>query len=161
MEPAALIGDFLLHSGGARKARYPPLHGVTRRSSPTYASPSGSLVEGTQLLERNVMQKTGKDVFLGVMAALSLIALSSAASAQAGMVRELDANGDGTITKAEAQSGFETQFKRMDANHDGVLSEDEFVNARLAVLQKLDSDGDGQITRSELRADFMAHRRGR
>ena len=106
------------------------------------------------------MHKTGKAALLGIAIAVSLGAFPSMALAQ-GMAGELDLNGDGTITKAEAQSALEAMFKQMDTNHDGVLSEDEFVNARLAILQKLDTNGDGQVTRAELRSAFMARRMGR
>ena len=104
------------------------------------------------------MSKKGTMALLAASAALFAVSVQSAAMAQAGTIRELDLNGDGTITKAEAQTALEAQFRKMDADHNGVLSEDEFVNSRLAILHSLDSDGDGQITRSELRSAFMARR---
>jgi hypothetical protein len=106
------------------------------------------------------MHKTGKAMLLSVVVVVGVIALKGVAMAQADGIRELDGNGDGTITKAEAQSALEEQFQRMDADHNGVLSKEEFVNARMAVIERLDSDGDGQITRSELRSAVMS-RRGR
>jgi hypothetical protein len=113
-----------------------------------------------QWLERNDMHKTGKAMLLSVAIAVCVVALKGVAMAQAVGIRELDQNGDGTITKAEAQPALEEQFQRMDADHNGVLSKDEFVNARMAVIERLDTDGDGQITRSELRSAVMS-RRGR
>jgi hypothetical protein len=106
------------------------------------------------------MNNKGKATLVGLVAALAIGAVPSVAMAQ-GRVREMDLNGDGTVTKDEARSALDNQFKAMDANHDGVLSQDEFVNARLAVLERLDSNGDGQITRDEMRSAFMAARRGR
>lgn len=61
----------------------------------------------------------------------------------------------GEITKAEAQQALEAKFKAMDTNHDGVLSEDEFVNSGLARLEALDANHDGKVTREELRDAFF------
>lgn len=113
-----------------------------------------------QWLERNDMHKIGKAMLLSVAIVVCVVALKGVAMAQAGGMRELDQNGDGTITKAEAQSALEEQFQRMDADHNGMLSKDEFVNARMTAIERLDTDGDGQITRSELRSAVMS-RRGR
>jgi len=106
------------------------------------------------------MKKTGKAMLLSITIAVCVVALKGVAMAQANGLRELDANGDGVITKAEVQSGLAAQFQMMDADHNGVLSKDEFVNARTVAIERLDADGDGQITRSELRSAIMS-RRGR
>lgn len=41
------------------------------------------------------------------------------------MLARSDADGDGRITRAEARAGTADMFRRMDANGDGVISEDE------------------------------------
>lgn len=41
------------------------------------------------------------------------------------MLRELDKDGDGSISKAEFMAGSEARFARMDKNSDGVLSKDD------------------------------------
>lgn len=74
-------------------------------------------------------------------------------------ILDLDANGDGSISSAEAQQVLESQFDKMDANKDGTLSRDEFTDARLAELGRLDADHDGEITRAELRKNFHASMR--
>jgi hypothetical protein len=43
-------------------------------------------------------------------------------------IREQDVDGDGRVSKDEFQAGRDKEFARMDANHDGGLSEDEYVN---------------------------------
>jgi hypothetical protein len=92
--------------------------------------------------------------------ALALFAAPTGAQ-ELGAVRGMDANGDGTISKAEAQAFYEARFKEADTNHDGVLSEDEFVNAGLKRLSALDKNGDGQITRDEIREEVRDAVRGR
>jgi len=42
-----------------------------------------------------------------------------------GMLEKLDANGDGNVTKAEAEAAALEHFKRMDKNSDGVITQDE------------------------------------
>ncbi len=81
-----------------------------------------------------------------------------------GMMKQLDADGDGRISKAEAakQPRFAEHFARMDANGDG------YVDARDRELRgkqrrdewfaKADTDKDGKLTRAEIDA-ADAHRR--
>jgi hypothetical protein len=102
------------------------------------------------------LQKRAAVTFIAVFAAAA-----PALAQDMGPIREMDANGDGTITKVEAQSALEARFRRMDTNHDGKLSEDEYVNAGLARLAEFDTDKDGNITRSELRKSLRAQFFGR
>lgn len=75
-------------------------------------------------------------------AALAATALGVAAPAFAAshardtFIKEQDLNGDGVVTKEEFKAGREKQFATIDANHDGVLSHDEYVGEFTARLTK-------------------------
>ncbi|NKF24601.1 EF-hand domain-containing protein [Solimonas marina] len=81
-----------------------------------------------------------------------------AASAAMGL-KAIDTDGNGAISRAEASAALHQQFAHLDANHDGVISEDEFVTARLAQFDAADTDGNGELTRAELRQRFLALRK--
>jgi Ca2+-binding EF-hand superfamily protein len=97
--------------------------------------------------------------FPGLLAAALLLASSGAAWAQTGgglqRLRAMDANGDGVITRAEAESARQTQFARLDTDHDGYLSQAERSAApgggRMLNMVP-DPDADGRISRAELMA---------
>lgn len=65
-------------------------------------------------------------------AALAVVGFAAEASAASHnrdtFVREQDQNGDGKVSKAEFDAGRAKEFARMDANGDGGLSHDEYVN---------------------------------
>lgn len=64
-----------------------------------------------------------------VLAVVGFAAEASAASHNRDtFVREQDQNGDGKVSKAEFDAGRAKEFARMDANGDGGLSHDEYVN---------------------------------
>lgn len=102
------------------------------------------------------------------LALAGLIAASSAAFAQAQrggeMLRRLDANGDGLLTRQEAQTGRGQMFDRIDADGDGLVTQAEMNAARSNAraqgesraqerrqqgLSRLDANGDGSISRDE------------
>jgi hypothetical protein len=96
---------------------------------------------------------------LAVAAAL----IASPAFAQQGggalaMLQAADANGDGAITRAEAQAARGALFDRLDADHNGYLSEAERANANRQGsqarrgLEGADTNNDGRISRAELMA---------
>ena len=71
---------------------------------------------------------------------------------------ELDANGDGQVTRAEMQAHKQARFAAMDADGDGGLSKAELLaNAQARaekrvdrMLSKLDADQDGILSTDEL-----------
>jgi hypothetical protein len=58
-------------------------------------------------------------------------------------------NADDAAAKPK-RGGGNPLISALDANHDGVLDEQEITNAP-AALRKLDKNGDGKITRAEIR----------
>jgi len=98
-----------------------------------------------------------KAVLLG-LAAVVLVAGGSVYAAQQRDKVKLDANGDGVITRAEAQAGAASLFARLDVNKDGKLDETdrkalrETMKARM--FERLDSDKNGQITKAEFMSDM-------
>jgi Ca2+-binding EF-hand superfamily protein len=74
----------------------------------------------------------------------------------------VDANGDGVVTKAEFLAGRNARFDKMDRNGDGVVSRDDFgkiLKFRPQAGQKLDAfiaqadtSHDGKVSRAELAA---------
>lgn len=89
-------------------------------------------------------------------ACLASAFLLPAAAQDLGSLKEMGI-ADGGITKAKAEAVLKARFNAMDTNHDGKLSQDEYVNAAMARLFAMDSDGDGTITRAELRAALREH----
>lgn len=73
---------------------------------------------------------------------------------------ELDADGDGQITRAEMQAHRQARFEAADTDGDGKLSPAEMearamarVQARVAAMvERLDSDGDGLLSVDEMPA---------
>jgi Ca2+-binding EF-hand superfamily protein len=63
-----------------------------------------------------------------------------------------DTNGDGTITRAEAQARAQQMFAMMDANKDGKLDQADRDARMNAMFDRLDTDKNGQISRAEFAA---------
>lgn len=69
---------------------------------------------------------------------------------------ELDKDGDGKVTKAEAEAAHKARFEQMDANKDGVVDEAEMAahrasnragaGRRAPRALRMDADGDGKVT---------------
>ena len=83
------------------------------------------------------------------------------AAAQDGSLAALLNSGNGQITSAQAEVAARDQFSRLDSNHDGVVTETEFVTDRMRLLQAADSNGDGTVTRSEMRSLVVSHLQNR
>ena len=87
---------------------------------------------------------------LALAAATVAYFLVSVAHAQApGGLPEVDANGDGAITRAEAQAARATLFTRLDADNDGYLSESERTIGGAQLHVEGDADADHRISRAE------------
>lgn len=77
----------------------------------------------------------------------------------AARLAEMDADKNGKITKAEAESVRVRMFTRLDADKNGVVTRAEMDAARAAMkgdhdggmrgMERLDGDKDGQITKAE------------
>ncbi|HET7535529.1 MAG TPA: EF-hand domain-containing protein [Candidatus Didemnitutus sp.] len=71
--------------------------------------------------------------------------------------REVDANGDGRISRAEYTAYDQQKFSKMDANGDGFVSLDEMAaydggmgeKATSDWFKKIDTDGDGKLSATE------------
>ncbi len=94
------------------------------------------------------------------LSALALVGGGSAALAMHhGGGMKADANGDGVVTRAEAEAeaGATAMFAKMDANNDGTLNaadrEARKQARRTKMFAALDADNNGQISRDE----FMNH----
>lgn len=88
------------------------------------------------------------------------------------MFKRMDADGNGIITAEErdrAKARMERMRERMqakgqdmwaqaDSNHDGQLTQAEFMATPHGLLDKADADHDGQLTRAEFDS-FVAQRR--
>lgn len=64
--------------------------------------------------------------------------------------------GDGPVTRAQMQQDVEQRFKAMDANHDGVLTENELGPNGARMMQRLDTNHDGKVTLDEMIAATLA-----
>ncbi len=83
------------------------------------------------------------------------------------MLKKLDANGDGVITREEFAAGKGKRFARLDADGNGKVTVAEIDSAvakklerkkyrlRYRMLSRLDADGDGVITADEFRKAQM------
>jgi Ca2+-binding EF-hand superfamily protein len=92
-------------------------------------------------------------IFLTALAACALLAGPAAAQAGEDRLMQMDANGDGAISRAEAQGARTAMFGALDENGDGVLSASERAGAAQDRAQRLlgraDANNDGNITRAE------------
>jgi Ca2+-binding EF-hand superfamily protein len=105
---------------------------------------------------------------LSMLAALAcLVAAPLAANAQeepgGRILKLLDKDGDGTISKAEVTAMREKMFAKLDANSDGLVDRDEIEDARERIMEhasaaqnrlsirfrRLDSDHSGGVTVAE------------
>lgn len=93
------------------------------------------------------------------LSAIALAATGGAALAHNhGGGMKADADGNGVVTRAEAEASAKKMFARMDADGNGMLTaadrEARMAARRAEMFASMDTDRNGQISRDE----FMAHR---
>ncbi len=90
--------------------------------------------------------------------AASITILATPALAQTGGAGDrfaaIDRNGDGAISRSEAEAARDALFERLDTNGDGYLSEAERTNGGRAARQLAngDANNDGRLSRAEVMA---------
>lgn len=87
------------------------------------------------------------------IAALALSGAGVAYAQQDGPRRGMDADGNGVVTRAEAQTRAQAMFARMDANNDGKIDAADRAARMGRMFDSIDADKNGQLSRDE----FMAH----
>jgi Ca2+-binding EF-hand superfamily protein len=70
--------------------------------------------------------------------------------------RGMDADGNGTISRAEVQAQVAERFVKADANGDGVLNEADRAARMGKMFDKMDTDKNGSISRAEFTAAHSA-----
>ncbi len=109
-----------------------------------------------------------------LVALLGTVAIGMTAPAVAGDRRgdraerhweEMDKDGDGTVTQAEARAAADERFERADVNNDGKLTKDEAEDSRKLRraerrqerFSKMDKNGDGKIAEDEFEGRKSKH----
>ncbi|MDW4496621.1 EF-hand domain-containing protein [Sulfitobacter sp. D35] len=100
----------------------------------------------------------------GLAATLAVTAQSAVASEGRGHFRQLDADGDGKVTRGEMQARGKARMQDADTDNDGFLTRDEMIAAASAratgmvdaMLKRVDTDGDGRLSEAELLAGAEA-----
>jgi len=72
--------------------------------------------------------------------------------------RNAQAATDGARSQARAQF-VQQHFEKLDTNHDGVVTQDEFVAAATARFQQVDTQGTGRVTANEIASSPQAAER--
>ena len=85
---------------------------------------------------------------------LCVVAILTAGGAYAAQGHtKADEDGNGVVTRAEAQAGASKRFARMDVNKDGKIDQADRQLRRetmkTRMFQRLDSNNDGQLTKAE------------
>ena len=78
-------------------------------------------------------------------------------------LEEIDADGDGNVSRDEVDAKRSEKFAQADSDGDGVIGSDEFGARAGRMFDRADSDGDGVITNEERKAvrKAMKERRGK
>ena len=63
---------------------------------------------------------------------------------------KLDANNDGVLSQEEMLRHNSQRFMRLDSDENGNISKDEFNAHLIAMFEKMDSDGDGLLNADEM-----------
>jgi Ca2+-binding EF-hand superfamily protein len=89
-------------------------------------------------------------VVVGCFALLPPLAAEPAEAQKSKIFKRLDANNDGVITQEEVRAAFRKRFKKFDANSDGVVTLDEVERMADERFKRFDLNGDGQATKEEI-----------
>jgi Ca2+-binding EF-hand superfamily protein len=109
-----------------------------------------------------------KTALLGALALAVGLLGTAAANAHSGgqhssadRFKAMDADGDGQVTRAEAQASAKARFAGLDKNSDGKITADERKGAGRRGGHKgstrTDKDGDGSLNESEFVVRALAH----
>jgi hypothetical protein len=88
------------------------------------------------------------------------LSLAATMLAGAAFAAEQGTKGDGSMTRAEAQTRAQEMFARLDVNHDGKLDQADRAARRAAMFDRIDTNHDGQISRAEFDAADQRGPRG-
>lgn len=112
------------------------------------------------------MKKTSMAFAACALAASALCTPMAFAHDESGdMMKSMDTNGDGTVSKDEHATGAKSMFDQMDSNKDGVVTADEMDKAHphshggmssADKIKAVDTDGDGKLTAAEHTAGSSA-----
>ena len=96
---------------------------------------------------------------IAIIAGASALMLAAAAYAApiAGKMK-MDADGNGSVTKAEAASGSDARFAKMDADGNGQVDQADKIARVKARFAKMDSDNNGAVTEAEFIAADAARK---
>lgn len=104
-----------------------------------------------------------KTITWSLSIAAALLA-GNAFAAQGQVKPKLDSDGNGVITRAEAQSAATAMFARLDANHDGKIDQADRQLRRetmkTQLFERLDANKDDQLSKAEFLAGRGAGKRG-
>lgn len=104
-----------------------------------------------------------KQITLGLSIA-ALLTAGGALAAQGQGRTKADVDGNGTISRTEAQAGAAIRFSRMDVNKDGKIDQADRQLRRetmkTAMFERLDTDKNGQLSKAEFSADKGQRGRG-
>ncbi|HEX7858413.1 MAG TPA: hypothetical protein VF503_32420 [Sphingobium sp.] len=98
-------------------------------------------------------------ILAAVAAAIATPALAAPHEGRA-FIHDYDTNKDGKVTRAEFDAVRAQRFKATDANHDGTVSEDEYISEYQARLEKqlaASTDTEEQKTEERQRQMRQAH----
>ncbi|MFZ5493410.1 MAG: hypothetical protein ACOY6E_13040 [Pseudomonadota bacterium] len=84
-------------------------------------------------------KRFGMLVLCGLCAAVPGFGPSPAAAAQDGPLSRADRDGDGVVSEREWMDAAKARFDKLDANHDGRLSQDEIQQARDSLRERFRS----------------------
>lgn len=117
-------------------------------------------------MNKNALKITSVTAGIAIVAGLAVSASAFSGHWRGGkMMRYMDVNGDGKITRQEVMPKLSRKFDKVDANADGKVTKQEIgEHVRKRVVRKVehifarfDADGDGMMTKAELEAHVDQH----